>query len=209
MISSFINIEQFISIILIHLFAVISPGPDFAIVVNQSTKFGRKSALLTSLGISFGILGHVFYCIVGVGYIISQNIHLFNIIKIIGALYLCYLGISSFRATNNKLEYKNNFKFNNYINNPFFIGLITNLLNPKATLFFISLFALVIDSETSYYIQIFYGIWMAIVTCLWFCLVSLLISSYYLKIFINKYSILIDRIMGTILILISIKIIFT
>ena len=80
----------------------------------------------------------------------------------------------------------------NYFKNPFFIGLVTNLLNPKATLFFISLFALVIDVNTSVYLQVFYGIWMSVITGLWFCLVSLLISSYYLKIFINKYSILVN-----------------
>ena len=49
MILEFINIEQFISIILIHIFAVVSPGPDFAVVVKQSIKYGKKSSLLTSL----------------------------------------------------------------------------------------------------------------------------------------------------------------
>ena len=206
MIQNFVNIEQFISIILIHLFAVISPGPDFAIVVNQSAKYGRKSGILTSVGIAFGIIGHLFYCIIGVGFLIIQNIYIFNIIKIIGAIYLCYLGVNSFKKTETT-HVENN--VSNYFKNPFFIGLVTNLLNPKATLFFISLFALVIDINTSIYLQIFYGIWMSVITGLWFCLVSLLISSYYLKIFINKYSILVDRIMGIILILISMKIIFT
>ena len=206
MIQNFANIEQFISIILIHLFAVISPGPDFAIVVNQSTKYGRKSGILTSVGIAFGIIGHIFYCIIGVGFLISQNIYIFNIIKIVGAIYLCYLGVNSFKRTKASHIDVN---IRNYFKNPFFIGFVTNLLNPKATLFFISLFALVIDVNTSVHLQVFYGIWMSVVTGLWFCLVSLLISSYYLKIFINKYSILVDRIMGVILILISIKIIFT
>ena len=206
MIQNFVNIEQFISILLIHLFAVVSPGPDFAIVVNQSTKYGRKSGILASIGIAFGIIGHVFYCIIGVGFLISQNIFIFNIIKIVGAIYLCYLGVNSFKKTETT-HIENT--VSNYFKNPFFIGLVTNLLNPKATLFFISLFALVIDINTSIYLQIFYGIWMSVITGLWFCLVSLLISSYYLKIFINKYSVLVDRIMGIILILISMKIIFT
>ena len=206
MIQNFVNIEQFISIILIHLFAVISPGPDFAIVINQSAKYGRKSGILTSIGIAFGIIVHLFYCIIGVGFLISQNIFIYNIIKIVGAIYLCYLGLNSFKTTKSP-HIDNN--ISSYFKNPFFIGLVTNLLNPKATLFFISLFALVIDVNTSVYLQVFYGIWMSVVTGLWFCLVSLLISSYYLKIFINKYSILVDKIMGIILILISIKIIFT
>ena len=123
MIQNFANIEQFISIILIHLFAVISPGPDFAIVVNQSTKYGRKSGILTSVGIAFGIIGHIFYCIIGVGFLISQNIYIFNIIKIVGAIYLCYLGVNSFKRTKASHIDVN---IRNYFKNPFFIGLVTS-----------------------------------------------------------------------------------
>ena len=129
-----------------------------------------------------------------------------KIVKKNGIYYVYGNGLNSFKTTKSPHIYNN---ISSYFKNPFFIGLVTNLLNPKATLFFISLFALVIDVNTSVYLQVFYGIWMSVITGLWFCLVSLLISSYYLKIFINKYSILVDKIMGVILILISIKIIFT
>ena len=76
--------EQFLSIMLIHLFAVISPGPDFAIVTRQCFVYGRKYALMTSFGISIGIIVHMIYCIVGVGYFLSNNEYLFNVFKIIG-----------------------------------------------------------------------------------------------------------------------------
>ena len=210
MILEFINIEQFISIILIHIFAVVSPGPDFAVVVKQSIKYGKKSSLLTSLGISCGILVHVFYCLIGVAFIISNNVYIYNFFKIAGAIYLSYLGISTFFIKSNvKFDNNSQAHFDKYLTKPFVVGLLTNLFNPKATLFFISLFSLIIDSETTIYLQVFYGIWMALITCLWFCLVSLLISSYYLKMFITKYSITIDKIMGIVLIIISIKILFT
>ena len=209
MMFSFINIEQFISVVLIHIFAVVSPGPDFAVVIKQSIKYGKKSSLLTSLGISFGILVHVFYCLIGVGLIISKNIYLYNFLKIAGAIYLSYLGISTFfTKPGNKFDSNSSNYLDKYLTKPFIVGFLTNIFNPKATLFFISLFSLVIDSETSIYLQIFYGIWMALITCLWFCLVSLLISSYYLKMFITKYSFTIDKIMGIVLIMISIKILF-
>jgi len=190
---------------LIHLFAVISPGPDFIIVARQSLN-GRRSGILTSLGIALGILFHALYCILGVGYLIINNIYIFNIIKVLGVLYLCYLGIISifFAQENYFLTQECN---KNKRRSDFLVGFITNLLNPKATLFFISLFSLVIDVDTSVYIQLFYGFWMSVVTALWFCLVSLLISSYYSNIFINKYFTLLNRIMGIVLILISIKII--
>jgi len=208
MMSDLINIEQFISIILIHLFAVISPGPDFAIVTHRSIKYGRKSGFITSVGIGFGIIIHVIYCILGIGYIISQNSFLFNFLKILGAIYICFLGINSFKYSTANLSEMSESKISQFFDNSFIIGLVTNIFNPKATLFFISLFALIIEYNTPFAIQLFYGFWMSLVTSFWFCLVSYLISSYYLKIFINKYSILINQVMGVILIIISFKLIF-
>ena len=211
MIFNSLNIDQFLTISLVHLFAVISPGPDFIIVLRQSIH-NRYSGFITSLGIGCGILFHISYCILGVNFLLSNNSFLFHFIKISGALYLSYLGLTTFLYKSNLSTMKNN-----GINkdealstkkNDFFVGFFTNLLNPKATLFFISLFALVIDSSTSIYLQVFYGVWMSLVTALWFCLVSLLISSYYLNIVINKYFTLLNRFMGILLILISIKMIF-
>ena len=208
MMSDLINIEQFISIILIHLFAVISPGPDFAIVTHRSIKYGRKSGFITSIGIGFGIIIHVIYCILGIGYIISQNSFLFNFLKMLGAIYICFLGINSFKYSTANLSEMSESKISQFFDNSFIIGLVTNIFNPKATLFFISLFALIVEYNTPFAIQLFYGFWMSLVTSFWFCLVSYLISSYYLKIFINKYSILINQVMGVILIIISFKLIF-
>ena len=212
MIFNFLDIEQFISILIIHLFAVISPGPDFFIVVKQSFK-SRLSGIFTSLGIALGILFHVFYCVLGVSYFIVENNYIFNAIKIAGGLYLCFLGISSFLSNGNIPQInKDNFykkeEQSYLIKSDFFIGFFTNLLNPKATLFFLSLFVLIIDIDTSLYAQIFYGFWMSLITGLWFCLVSLLISSYYLNIFINRYFTLLNKIMGVLLIFISMKIVF-
>ena len=207
-----INIEQFFSIVLVHFLAVISPGPDFSIVLKQSIKNGKKSALLTSLGISLGILIHVSYCILGIGYFISSNVYVYNIIKYLGATYLAFIGISSFFTKNVELDYKKSNSFvelGNYVNKPFVVGFLTNVLNPKATLFFLALFAFIIDSNTSFGLQIFYGLWMCFTTGLWFCFVSILISSYYFKKIITKYSIIIDRLLGLVLIYISIKILFS
>jgi len=195
---------------LIHLFAVMSPGPDFAIVTRQSFVLGRKYALMSSLGISIGILIHMIYCIVGVGYFLKTNQYLFNIFKIIGSLYLFYNGLKSFFQSNISIKKNSNNKFNNNkyksLMKSFLLGFITNVFNPKATLFFLALFAVLIDSNTPLLVMIFYGFWMTIVTGLWFCLVSYFFTSYLSKIFIDKYSILINKIMGIILMFISLKI---
>lgn len=83
--------HEFLSLLLINFFALISPGPDFAIIVRQSILRRRKSAFITSIGIGAAILIHMLYCMLGLGYIVSQSVLLFNFIQLLGAAFLIYL----------------------------------------------------------------------------------------------------------------------
>jgi threonine/homoserine/homoserine lactone efflux protein len=91
-------ITQLITVAIVHLFAVMSLGPDFAMVTRNSLIYSRKIAIYTSLGIAIGISVHVAYSILGIGLIISKSIFLFNIIKYVGAAYLIYIGYKSLKA---------------------------------------------------------------------------------------------------------------
>tara|TARA_B100001540_G_scaffold28972_1_gene24778 strand:- start:1261 stop:1887 length:627 start_codon:yes stop_codon:yes gene_type:complete len=200
---------QFLTIAILHLFAVMSPGPDFALIVRQSLCYDRKISIITSLGIGFGILFHIFLSITGVGIIISNSIILFDIIKISGGLYLMFLGYNSI-ASNVKIVLKVNQKSKNIKNNinAFLNGLITNILNPKATLFFLSLYTFIINNQPIVQIQIFYGIWMAIITTLWFCLLSIILTHPIIIKKIQKFLNIIQNITGIMLIAIGIQLIF-
>ncbi len=200
---------QFLTIAILHLFAVMSPGPDFALIVRQSLCYNRKISIITSLGIGFGILFHIFLSITGVGIIISNSIILFDIIKISGGLYLIFLGYNSI-ASNVKIVLKVDQKSKNIKNNinAFLNGLITNILNPKATLFFLSLYTFIINNQPIVQIQIFYGIWMAIITTLWFCLLSIILTHSIIRKKIQKFLNIIQNITGIMLIAIGIQLIF-
>lgn len=78
----------------IHFLAVVAPGPDFAVVVQQSISWGRRIGAITALGIGIGISVHVLYTILGFGLLIQTNELVFNIVKTISAFYLIYLGFS-------------------------------------------------------------------------------------------------------------------
>lgn len=84
--------------------AVISPGPDFILCARNSLTYSRKVGVWTAFGFSLGIALHMVYCIAGIAVIISQSILLFNIIKWIGAIYLIYIGIQSFKSRNMDLK---------------------------------------------------------------------------------------------------------
>ena len=198
---------QFLSIATIHLLAVMSPGPDFALIVKQSLSHGRKTALATSIGIGTGILFHIFYCIVGIGLIISKNPYIFNIIKISGGLYLIYIGYKSIVSISNVApeDTINSPKLSSC--NAFFEGLVTNILNPKATLFFLSLYTFIINEQPEIYIQIIYGAWMSLATTAWFCFISILLTNSLILKPINNFTNIIQKITGVGLILIGIRLI--
>ena len=200
---------QFISIATIHFFAVVSPGPDFIIIVRQSISHGRRSALMTSLGIGIGILMHITLCIFGLGMIIKESDLLFKVIQIIGSLYLAYLGIISIKSKNSSTESKYNDEFNFNAFESFKLGFLTNVLNPKATLFFLSLYVLIISNNTPFQFQILFGLWMSFATGLWFAFLSLILTNKSVLSKVEFMSTKIQRLTGLILIIFSIKLLFS
>ncbi len=207
-----IFIAQFITVALAHLLAVISPGPDFIIVSKNSITYSRKIGIYTALGIAMGLLVHIFYSLLGIGLIISQSIVLFNLIKVLGALYLIYLGYKMLRSkpeiTQNDAKVIQEKKINKMLS-PFGAiknGFLVNVLNPKATLFFLALFTQVINPETSQVVKMIYGVEMIIVTFVWFTIVSFMFSNKTLKTKINKVQHHIDRFTGAIFILLGLKV---
>lgn len=204
-------LTEFLTIAIVHFFAVASPGPDFAIVVKQSLVHGKKTALWTSLGVGIGILVHVTYSLFGIGLIISQSIIAFTILKILGAGYLIYIGLKSVQEKPPKdidlVDYDQ--KGSPSALASFKIGFLTNALNPKATLFFLSLFSVIISPKTPMEVQFIYGIWMCIATALWFSLLSLFFSSQKVRNYFKRFGHWISRVMGGALIALGVKLAFT
>lgn len=196
-------LHEFIMLTIIHLLAVMSPGPDFAIVLRQSISFGRKSAIITSLGIGAGISVHVLYTLLGVGILISQSAALMTAAKILGAAYITYLAINLLRSKaipnqSSSIALDNNKK---HQKKAFMVGFMTNVLNPKATLFFLAIFTTVVSASTPLMVQSFYGLWIIITTAAWFCLVSFLFSQQAIRQQFLNHGYWFDRLMGVILLL--------
>ena len=157
-----------------HLLAVISPGPDFFVAVRTSLSHGRRSGCFAAVGFGLGILVHVAYSIAGIALVISQSIIAFQTIKVAGALYLIWLGYQSFTAKNTTEHGTKSIAKAKELSplNAIKLGFLTNVLNPKATLFFLGLFTLMITPETPLLAQAAIGFIMAINTTLWFCAIS-------------------------------------
>ena len=195
---------EFLTIAILHFFAVSSPGPDFIIVTRQSIRSGRTAAIFTSLGIASGILVHSFAAITGLTYIISSNPLVFLYLKIMASIYLGYLGFISIFNSSSITQYTSNQSTSdlNFLYS-YRIGFITNVLNPKAILFFITVFSIVVDSSTSVLSLGIYGAYMSIATFIWFTFISYIFTNTTL---INKYRNslpIFEKILGCILLLIA------
>lgn len=178
-----------------HIIALISPGPDTAIIIRQVTMHGKKSGYTAALGIGLGIYCHCLLAINGISLIILANDKFKLIITIIGSSYLLYLG---FQMLYSKAIQENELKKNeSTVASSFINGLITNLFNIKAFIFFVSLFTVLIDSINGIFFYI-YPLYFAITSCLWFVVLSYLLSmdNKFLNIHKNK---LINLIMGLVL----------
>ena len=190
------------TVALVHLLAVASPGPDFAVVVRESVAQGRRAGSWTALGVGCGIFVHVAYSLLGIGLIVSQSIVLFNLFKWLAAAYLVYLGWRALRARPMNLEAIDgaNAPVARSAWRAFVIGFVTNGLNPKATLFFLSLFTVVISPDTPLLVQAGYGLYLAGATALWFLLVAWLFSRGRVRAGFARMGHWFDRLTGAVLI---------
>ncbi|QYM78071.1 LysE family transporter [Horticoccus luteus] len=196
---------EFLTVAGAHLLAVMSPGPDFAIVVKQSLRHGRRLAVWTSIGIACGILLHVSYSLLGIGLLIKSSPWAFTVLKFAGAAYLAWIGVNALRAraSQNALQPGGEavapLAAGLSARAAWNIGFFTNALNPKATLFFLALFSVVIDPHTPRWVQAGYGAWMAVATGAWFTLVSFFFTREKMRRVFLQHGHWVDRVMGVVL----------
>mgnify|MGYP002700313584 FL=1 len=213
------NLEQFFLIASVHLLAVASPGPDFAIILKQSIRYDRRTAIFTSFGIATGILLHVTYSLVGIGLIIASDERLFTALKYIAASYFCYIAWHGLRAkkpatnvADNEMQVSNSEVNVDQIpstKKAFFTGFLVNGLNVKATLFFVSLFSVVIEPQTPFSIKLSYGLYMTLATAAWFVFLSYLLTHHKVRYFLQIKGYLLDRVMGGVLLLLAVQLVLS
>ena len=201
--------ELFFTVALMHLFAVASPGPDFFLISRQSIMYGKNLSIWASLGISMGILMHSLLSIAGIYMILSLYPHLLFYMKIIASLYIAFLGIRTLMISNNiKIDISVN-KIDISFFKSFFTGFLTNALNPKAFLFFIMVFALISNTTESVVIKMALGVYMAVATFIWFTFISISFAKISQGAVIKKIIPYLEKIVGVLLILISLQILFS
>jgi RhtB (resistance to homoserine/threonine) family protein len=190
---------EFLTIVVAHALAVASPGPDFAIVLRQSLRHGRRTALWTSLGIGCGLSVHITYCLLGLGLFLQKSAGALTTVKWLGAAYLAWVGVQALRAQ----PRGGDLDLSTGDTAPtsraaWTTGFLVNVLNPKAALFFIALFPLAVSVSTPKWIQVGYGLWMTLTTALWFSFVSVVFTKAQVRQGFLRHGHWIDRALGVV-----------
>jgi len=167
------NLAFTLSIFAVHIVALISPGPDFTLCLKNAVSYGKKAGLLTALGFAVGVGIHTTYMLFGFDLLQDKLPLVLQIIKWMGAAYLAYMGISGLVAYKNYKPQSDDAKHDttSLFRRPalcFGDGLLTNILNPKAVLFFVSVFAAMQGVSVSILNKVVLILGMAVLTFIWF-----------------------------------------
>ena len=186
---------------LIHLVALVSPGPDFVVVCRNSLLYSRTIGIYTAVGFGLGICVHISYAVFGLSWLIANNELIFTVIQYLGAFYLMLIGIQSLRSFQSQIGQETT-TYSSRIS-PFRavrIGFITNVLNPKATLFFLGLFSTLLNPTVSELPLVVIAVLLVVTTILWFSLVALLISHMRFTTVLKRYEKTAHQFFGVLLI---------
>ncbi|KTF07214.1 lysine exporter protein LysE/YggA [marine sediment metagenome] len=220
----------FLLITSVHLLAAASPGPDFVLVSQQTLAKGRRTGLICSLGITLGLSVHIIYSVLGLATVIAHSQPLLTAIKWLGGGYLIYLGWQGIQAKPKKpveltalvtqenapidhLQAKQDASTHTKSTNTESTvatlrrGFFCNVFNPKAPVYFVAIFTLVLSPDIPLWQLAIYGVWMMVLQMAWFSTVVMLLSVPAIHRRFQRFEHWIDRVLGSALIVLGLNLI--
>ena len=181
---------------MITLLTIISPEADFALVSRNSYLYGRQSGIYTAYGIACAVWIHIGYSVWDLSFLQHFIPNLLNVIQQVGALYLIYIGYKTF-TQHPILAPKEVSSIQRW--QAFRQGFFTNSLNPKTTLFVMSIFTQLLSNQNLMPTLIGYGVFISVSHLFWFMLISLFCSTPTIRNKILQQQMTINRLIGSIL----------
>lgn len=193
-----------------HLLAVISPGPDFALVSQQTLVNGKKAGFYCVFGICLGLLVHILYSTIGLGAIILGSANFLIFIKVLGGSYLIYMGYKGLRATVKKnADIEKALAPQVSKRRALSAGFLCNVLNPKAMMYFVAVFSISLSPDMSIDHLAIYAALLLIIPLCWFSFVVILLSHPRTNHQFQKMSHWIERLMGIFMLVFGANILFS
>lgn len=202
----------FLTVAIAHFLALLSPGPDFVLVVKSAIKNGPKKSIGVAAGIASANALYIALCLIGVGALLASSVVIMIALKVTGGFFLIYLAIMALRAK--KTDYKDLELPENQTTQSettfvkeFITGFMSGILNPKNLLFYLSLFTVVLTNDVNFGFKVGLGIWMTSVVFVWDLSVIYVLSRDKVRRKFSKIAYYIDKCTGAILGLIGFTIV--
>lgn len=194
----------FATVAIAHFLALLSPGPDFVLIVKSSIKHGGKKSIGVAAGIASANAVYISLCLAGVGSILAASVTIMVALKIAGGLFLIYLAFMALKAQ--KSSYAELASFNvgheasrTTVAKEFFTGFMSGILNPKNLLFYLSLFTVVLTSDVGLSFKLALAVWMTLLVFLWDVAIVYFLSTSQVRQKFAKAAYYIDKFTGALL----------
>jgi threonine/homoserine/homoserine lactone efflux protein len=198
-----------ITFITASIVIILSPGPAQALVIARTISEGRNSGIITAIGLNTSIFVHAIAAAVGLSAILATSAAAYTIVKYLGAAYLIYLGIKAFsKQESGKTSASTTVRGST---GPFAKAFITGVLNPKVALFFIAFVPQFVDTQRGWVILQFItlGAILAILDIVYESLLAIFVASMSNRFTQGgKFSVWRQRITGTVLIGLGVRLFF-
>ena len=188
----------------ICIVGAMSPGPSMALIIRNSIKYGRVSGILSSVGHAIGIGIYAGVSVAGLQIILINNIFLFNTIQFCGSVFLLVLGILFLRDTGQTLSIQDKQKSVN----SFMQGFAISILNPKILIWFAAIFSQFIEISSTNFVKLTMVLIASSIDGLWYIILTIIVTGFGLKQFLENNTKIIQNISGAVLIFISIIILY-
>ena len=195
------SIIVFFKVILVCLLGAMSPGPSMVVVINNAIFKNRYHGILTSFGHGIGIGIYALFAVLGVAIVIKTNLFVFNSIKVLSIIFLIYLGVKSI-ASKSELNFDN--KDLKSGAGSFFQGLSISLLNPKIFIWFVAIYSQFMSVDNEVFFNTFLILTAGIIDTVWYIILTILVTSDVALEFIRNKSILVQKIIGSVFIIIGV-----
>ncbi|RDH43017.1 LysE family translocator [Zooshikella ganghwensis] len=196
------------SVFLVCLLGAMTPGPSLAVVMKHTMNGGRSHGLITAWSHASGLAMYALFTVLGLSLIIKQFPLAFNLLMYLGALYFAWLGFKSLCSKGKSID-DTNAKKHLSVKEGIRDGFLIVFLNPKIALWFIALFSQFVSPDASFITKALLVIIPFLVDGLWYSTIAMLLSKPTVLNKLNKNAVWLDRFMGCILLLLTLKVIFT
>ena len=190
--------------VIVCVIGAMSPGPSLAVVIRNNINYNRVAGILTSIGHGLGIGVYATLAVFGLGLILQTNQTIFFLIQILGLIFLFFLGLIFITKKDSQKEIEEN---RNQLNS-FLQGFLIAIINPKILIWFTAIYSQFISIEATLVFNTILVLTASIIDSIWYIIVSLLITGYGVKNFLIARRVLIQKITGFVLLVISFSLLF-